>query len=104
MCRYVNNHLFTNIEYYQHSWQRGMLTNGDYLLYLNFVAHRSFNDPTQYPVFPWVVQDYKFERLDLSNLMTFRDLGKPIGAHSSDKLDKFKSKYFEIINKQSGYG
>ena len=36
--------------------------------------------------------------------MTYRDLGKPIGAHSSDKLDKFKSKYFEIINKQSGYG
>ena len=37
--------------------------------------------------------------------MTFRDLGKPIGAHSSDKLETFKSKYFEIVNKQSiGYG
>jgi len=31
--------------------------------------------------------------------MTFRDLGKPIGAHSSEKLETFKSKYFEIVNK-----
>lgn len=46
MCKNVNNHLLTNMEYYQHSWQRGMLTNGEYLLYLNFIAHRSFNDPT----------------------------------------------------------
>lgn len=104
MCKNASDHLFTNTEYYQHSWQRGMLTNGDYLLYLNFIAHRSFNDPTQYPVFPWIVQDFKYESLDLSNPMTYRDLGKPIGAHSSDKLEQFKSKYFEIVNKQSGFG
>ena len=78
-----------------------MISNGDYLLYLNFVAHRSFNDLTQYPVFPWIVQDYKYENLDLAKMMTFRDLSKPIGAHSSDKLETFKSKYFEIVNKQS---
>ena len=33
--------------------------------------------------------------------MTYRDLGKPIGALSADKLEQFKSKYFEIINKSS---
>jgi len=33
--------------------------------------------------------------------MTFRDLSKPIGAHSTEKLETFKSKYFEIVNKQS---
>jgi len=33
--------------------------------------------------------------------MTFRELGKPIGAHSAEKLETFKSKYFEIVNKQS---
>lgn len=76
-----------------------MISNGDYLLYLNFVGNRSFNDATQYPVFPWVVQDYKYEYLDLGKQMTFRDLGKPIGSQSSDKLESFKSKYFEIVNK-----
>lgn len=78
-----------------------MISNGDYLLYLNFISHRSFNDPTQYPVFPWIIQDYKFE-LDLARESAFRDLSKPIGAHSTDKLEQFKSKYFEIVNKQSG--
>ena len=63
-----------------------MLSNGDYLLYLNFIAHRSFNDPSQYPVFPWILQDYKFS-FDLNKENTFRNLGKPIGAQSSDKLD-----------------
>ena len=87
------------VGHYQEAWQRGMLSNGQYLLYLNFIAHRSFNDITQYPIFPWIVQDYKFEFLDLSSPMTFRDLSKPIGAHSTDKLETFKSKYFEIVNK-----
>lgn len=31
--------------------------------------------------------------------ITYRDLSKPIGALSPDKLEQFKSKYFEIINK-----
>ena len=40
------------------SWQNGALSNFDYLMYLNSMADRSFNDLTQYPVFPWVLQDY----------------------------------------------
>ena len=28
-------------------------------------------------------------------------MGKPIGAISDDKMEQFKSKYFEIINKTS---
>lgn len=30
-----------------------------------------------------------------------RDLSKQLGALSADKLEQFKSKYFEIINKSS---
>ena len=36
-----------------------MISNAEYLMLLNFAANRSFNDATQYPVFPWVVADYK---------------------------------------------
>ena len=38
-------------------WQNGLISNFDYLMYLNFVGDRTFNDLTQYPVFPWVVSD-----------------------------------------------
>lgn len=36
-------------------WVDGGLSNFDYLLHLNSYAQRSFQDLTQYPVFPWVI-------------------------------------------------
>ena len=55
------------------------MSNFEYLMYLNTIADRSFNDLTQYPVFPWVVADYTSAVLDLESPDTFRDLSKPIG-------------------------
>ena len=37
-------------------WQRGELSNFDYLMRLNLIAGRSIQDITQYPVFPWVLK------------------------------------------------
>merc|ERR1719334_1449911 len=62
-----------------HKWQHGVISNYDYLLYLNSQADRSFNDLTQYPVFPWVVADYTSSVLDLDSAATYRDLTKPMG-------------------------
>jgi hypothetical protein len=39
-------------------WVEGEMSNFAYLMYLNTLAGRSYNDLTQYPVFPWVLQDY----------------------------------------------
>lgn len=39
-------------------WRNGKVSNYDYLMYLNREANRSFNDLSQYPVFPWVIADY----------------------------------------------
>lgn len=44
-------------------WQRGHLSNYQYLLHLNNLADRSCNDLSQYPVFPWVIADYTNPRL-----------------------------------------
>ena len=40
----------------------------------------SYNDLTQYPVFPWVLADYVSEELDLTDPGVYRDLSKPMGA------------------------
>jgi len=45
-------------ESYTLQWQRGHLSNYQYLLHLNNLADRSCNDLSQYPVFPWVIGDY----------------------------------------------
>lgn len=62
------------------SWRRRDITNFEYLMILNTLAGRSYNDLTQYPVFPWVLADYSSEVLDFNKSSTFRDLAKPIGA------------------------
>ena len=49
---------------------------------LNKYSGRTHNDLNQYYVFPWVLSDYKSNRLDLSNPNAFRDLSKPIGAQN----------------------
>ncbi|PWA68195.1 BEACH domain-containing protein [Artemisia annua] len=48
---------------------------------------------TQYPIFPWILSDYKSTQLDLSNPSSYRDLSKPIGALNDDRLKKFQEKY-----------
>ena len=57
---------------------------------LNMLAGRSFNDLSQYPVFPWVLADYTSETLDLSNPQVYRDLSKPMGALNDDRLEEFR--------------
>lgn len=41
--------------------QKREISNFDYLMYLNTLAGRSYNDYMQYPVFPWVLADYHSE-------------------------------------------
>jgi len=62
------------------SWRRREITNFEYLMILNTLAGRSYNDLTQYPVFPWVLANYSSDTLDFNKSSTFRDLSKPVGA------------------------
>ena len=55
-----------------HSWRQGEITNFEYLMELNKLAGRTFNDLMQYPVFPFILADYKSAELDLRRPDTFR--------------------------------
>ena len=74
-------------------WQDGSLSNFEYLMALNTLAGRSYNDLTQYPVFPWVLADYQSEVLDLADPKCFRDLSKPIGALNPERLEEFRERF-----------
>lgn len=74
-------------------WCMGEMSNFYYLMVVNTVAGRTFNDLTQYPVFPWVLADYTSEKLDLSNPETFRDFSKPMGAQSDGRKRQFQERY-----------
>ncbi|KAL0379628.1 UNVERIFIED_CONTAM: BEACH domain-containing protein C2 [Sesamum angustifolium] len=74
-------------------WARWEISNFEYLMQLNTLAGRSYNDITQYPVFPWILSDYSSQSLDLSNSSSFRDLSKPVGALNAERLQKFQERY-----------
>ena len=67
-------------------WQERQLSNFDYLLIVNALAGRSFEDPCQYPVMPWVICDFRSHTLYLDRPQTYRDLRKPMGAINEDRL------------------
>ncbi|CAI4232259.1 unnamed protein product [Auanema sp. JU1783] len=90
--------LMTPKQLFKHSdmstkWQKREISNFDYLMFMNTVAGRSFNDLSQYPVFPWILTNYTSEVLDLNLASNFRDLSKPIGALSESRRKFFQERY-----------
>uniref|UniRef100_A0A672P224 Neurobeachin n=1 Tax=Sinocyclocheilus grahami TaxID=75366 RepID=A0A672P224_SINGR len=75
-------------------WQRREISNFEYLMFLNTIAGRTYNDLNQYPVFPWVLTNYESEDLDLTLPGNFRDLSKPIGA-LNPKRAVFYAEHYE---------
>ena len=74
-------------------WIKGEISNFSYLMMVNTMAGRTFNDLTQYPVFPWVIADYTSSELNLSNPRTFRDLTKPMGCQSAERQEGFRERF-----------
>ncbi|XP_042075587.1 neurobeachin isoform X4 [Haplochromis burtoni] len=74
-------------------WQRREISNFEYLMFLNTISGRTYNDLNQYPVFPWVLTNYDSEELDLTLPANFRDLSKPIGALNPKRAAFFTERY-----------
>ncbi|XP_072302007.1 neurobeachin a isoform X21 [Eucyclogobius newberryi] len=74
-------------------WQRREISNFEYLMFLNTIAGRTYNDLNQYPVFPWVLTNYDSEELDLTLPGNFRDLSKPIGALNPKRAAFYAERY-----------
>ena len=102
------------------SFKNGDITNYEYLLHLNKLSSRSYNDLTQYPIFPWLV--IKIDKLrDITNTdepafennvinkgkgenleSCLRDMNYPISMQSCDKREDEIAKFLED-SKTSNY-
>ena len=51
---------------------------------------------SQYPVFPWILNDYESETLDLNDPSIYRDLSKPVGALNPDRLEMLIDRYNDL--------
>uniref|UniRef100_A0A674A6H2 Neutral sphingomyelinase activation associated factor n=1 Tax=Salmo trutta TaxID=8032 RepID=A0A674A6H2_SALTR len=105
IATFLENHMVEHTaESYMLQWQRGHLSNYQYLLHLNNLADRSGNDLSQYPVFPWIIADYSSTELDMMNPATFRDLSKPVGALNKERLERLLSRYRDMPDPCFMYG
>ena len=74
-------------------WQKREIGNFQYLMFLNTIAGRTYQDLNQYPVFPWILTNYESEELDLNLPTNFRDLSKPVGALNNKRRAEFIERY-----------
>lgn len=81
-------------------WVAGDMTNFEYIMTLNTYSGRTFNDWTQYPVFPWVLKDYSSSMLNLDDASVYRDLSKPMGALHEVREREARKKY-DILEHQA---
>jgi Beige/BEACH domain/WD domain, G-beta repeat len=81
---------------YTELWKKRKISNFEYLMALNRMAGRSFNDLSQYPVFPWVLSEYTGDTVDLCDPRVYRDLSKPVGALNSERLQQLLERYNEL--------
>ncbi|GMT32361.1 hypothetical protein PFISCL1PPCAC_23658 [Pristionchus fissidentatus] len=90
-------HLFTQndhvLQTFTSTWRHGGTTNFDYLMQLNKLAGRSFNDLMQYPVFPFVLADYTSAVLDLSKPSSFRSFSRPMAVQDRSMEEHYASNY-----------
>ncbi|XP_041835153.1 neurobeachin-like protein 1 isoform X2 [Melanotaenia boesemani] len=74
-------------------WVNREISNFNYLMQLNTIAGRTYNDLAQYPVFPWILADYISEELDLCDPRVFRDLSKPVAVQTERNAKAVREKY-----------
>ena len=85
------------------SWLRGEISNFQYLMHLNMMSGRSFNDLSQYPFLPWIFSDYTTDKLDLKDPNIYRDLTKPVGALGADRLNELLERMPQLAQFETPY-
>ena len=58
-------------------WKNNIISNLEYIMWLNIYSGRSFNDLTQYPVSPWIITNYSDKSEEISIKKDLRNLNIP---------------------------
>ena len=74
-------------------WLNREISTFEYLMRLNRLAGRTYNDLSQYYVFPWVIADYSSPTIDLRNPKIYRDFSYPMGAQLESRREALQDKF-----------
>ena len=86
-------------------WKNWKISSFEFLMWLNIFSNRSYNDISQYPVFPWILSNYtdplQIDQKNGSNIIdySYRDLTSPMGMlELSEESIKRKEQFMETYD------
>ena len=96
-CHLPNKVIGDNLSETMQMWREGLITNWEYLTFLNKIAGRTYNDLMQYPVYPFVLSDYTSSTLDLNQKNIYRALEKPMAVQEKKNELHYVNNYNELL-------
>ena len=98
---------FSTIENLIENWKNNQISNFHYLMILNIFANRSYRDLNQYPILPWILNNFdNFNEKNLDDKIIIQKLNKiirnmeiPLGMMEiTEKSKNRKKTYIETFN------
>ena len=92
-----NEKKFMNLRTIYEKWYKWEISTLKMIMIMNLYSNRSYNDINQYPVFPWIITDYKSSNLPPFETPNFiREMGKPMGMMDfTEESKERKENYIE---------
>ena len=85
--------LYQIFSIHQDEWKKNKISNLEYLMWLNIFSNRSYRDITQYPIFPWILENYDLNNKTLEHIK-YRDFKLALGMMElNEKGKKRKNDY-----------
>ena len=84
-------------------WSNNLISNYDYIMILNTLSGRTYNDLSQYPIYPWIIKQYNSELININDENIYRDLKYPIFAQENETRLKLKLKFDEVDDDEGKY-
>ena len=81
-----NNKDYKNISEIKDLWKNNKISTLEYIMWINIYGNRSFRDVAQYPILPWILNDYSLNNFDsIFNLNSIRNFNLPMGMMALDE-------------------
>ena len=91
------------LEQASEKWSNGFLNTYSYIMILNTLSGRTYNNLAQYPIYPWILKDYFSNEIDLNESNTYRDFSFPIYAQDEETRTNLKEKYESFEDNEVKY-
>ena len=80
-------------KYLINEWMEEQLTTYEYLLFMNKLSTRTYNDINQYPIYPWIIRKYEINQTTNEVIEKYRDFKYPMASQLEQNRDMALQKF-----------